>query len=148
MGLGKTIQTIAFLASLQHSKMLDGPVLIVCPATVMQQWVNEFHKWWPPFRVALLHESSSFKGKKSETIKKIASKRGGVLVTTYEGIRNNNEKLLKHHWEYLILDEGHRIRNPDAETTLAVKKFPTPHRLVLSGSPIQVSSIHQQYTTS
>lgn len=50
MGLGKTVQSISFLAGLFHSKMLDGPILIICPATVMQQWVSEFHTWWPAFR--------------------------------------------------------------------------------------------------
>lgn len=55
MGLGKTIQIIAFLASLHHSGKLDGPVLIVCPATVLRQWCKEFHTWWPPFRTVILH---------------------------------------------------------------------------------------------
>lgn len=47
------------------------------------------------------------------------------------------DDLLRHHWHYIILDEGHKIRNPDAQATLAVKQFRTPHRLILSGSPIQ-----------
>lgn len=37
-----------------------GPVLVVCPATVMHQWVSEFHIWWPPFRAAILHDTGSF----------------------------------------------------------------------------------------
>ena len=41
-----------------------GAVLIVCPATVMYQWVGEIHKWWPKFRVAILHDSGSFKGRR------------------------------------------------------------------------------------
>ena len=41
-----------------------GPTVIVCPATVMHQWVKEFHKWWPPFRVAVLHETGSYTYKK------------------------------------------------------------------------------------
>lgn len=70
MGLGKTIQLISFLVGLKVSRARDkgantkylglGPTLIVCPATVMHQWVKEFHKWWPPFRVAVLHGSGSF----------------------------------------------------------------------------------------
>lgn len=39
---------------LDYSKMLHGPTLLVCPATVMNQWIREFHTWWPPFRVFLL----------------------------------------------------------------------------------------------
>jgi DNA excision repair protein ERCC-6 len=71
MGLGKTIQVIAFLAALKESQLKDiftgfrgmGPSLIVCPTTVMHQWVKELHAWWPPLRVAILHESGSFGGK-------------------------------------------------------------------------------------
>lgn len=57
MGLGKTVQVIAFLGGLHHSG-LYRPSLIVCPATVLHQWVKEIHKWHPPFRVLLLHDSA------------------------------------------------------------------------------------------
>jgi SNF2 family DNA or RNA helicase len=56
-GLGKTIQVISFLAGLHHSGMFR-PSLIVCPATVLRQWLRELRAWWPLFRVALLHDSA------------------------------------------------------------------------------------------
>lgn len=59
------------------------------------------------------------------------------LIEFLQGIVMYLDDLLQHHWHYVILDEGHKIRNPDAQATLAVKQFPTPHRLILSGSPIQ-----------
>lgn len=59
IGLGKTIQIIAFIGGLHHSGMLSKPCLIVAPAAVMKQWTNEFHKWWPILRVAILHSSGS-----------------------------------------------------------------------------------------
>lgn len=144
MGLGKTIQTIAFLAGLRHSRLHIpgdsftglGPVLLVCPTTVMHQWVREFHSWCPPLRVAILHESGSFAGNKESLVKQI-TKENGVLVTSYACVTKLSGSLLKHDWHYVILDEGHKIRNPDAQTTLACKQFRTPHRLILSGSPIQ-----------
>ncbi|XP_049524098.1 DNA excision repair protein ERCC-6 [Dermacentor silvarum] len=146
MGLGKTIQTIAFLAGLRHSRLRTpgdrftglGPVLLVCPTTVMHQWVREFHCWCPLLRVAILHESGSFAGTKESLVKQIA-KENGVLVTSYAGVSKLSGLLLKHDWHYVVLDEGHKIRNPDAQTTLACKQFRTPHRLILSGSPIQNS---------
>ena len=46
------------------SKLGLGPVLVVCPATVMHQWVKEFHTWWAPFRVAVLHDTGTFTGHK------------------------------------------------------------------------------------
>ncbi|XP_036912578.1 DNA excision repair protein ERCC-6 isoform X2 [Sturnira hondurensis] len=82
MGLGKTIQIIAFLAGLSYSKIRTrgsnyrfqglGPTIIVCPTTVMHQWVKEFHTWWPLFRVAVLHETGSSTHKKVKTAYKCA----------------------------------------------------------------------------
>ena len=56
---------------------------------------------------------------------------------TYSCVKDYQEDLSEFDWHYVILDEGHKIRNPDAQTTLACKRFRTPHRIILSGSPIQ-----------
>ncbi|KAF9346573.1 hypothetical protein BGX26_001895 [Mortierella sp. AD094] len=186
MGLGKTIQIISFLAGLLYSGKLDAPIIIVCPATLLKQWVKEFHRWWPPMRVAILHSSGSGmhskaevdqgldedsfsdgyssgslkkkrktkrrfgggsrKGKRSEGVEertvaddivdRISSK-GHVIVTTYAGLRIHSSRLLRKSWSYIVLDEGHKIRNPDADITLVCKQFRTPHRIILSGTPIQ-----------
>ncbi|XP_054687255.1 DNA excision repair protein ERCC-6 isoform X1 [Grus americana] len=146
MGLGKTIQIIAFLAGLSYSKIRTrgsnyryqglGPTVIVCPATVMHQWVKEFHTWWPPFRVAVLHETGSYTDKKVKLIREIASCHG-ILITSYSYIRLMQDNIHSYDWHYVILDEGHKIRNPNAAVTLACKQFRTPHRIILSGSPMQ-----------
>ncbi|KAM3912905.1 DNA excision repair protein ERCC-6 [Leptodactylus fuscus] len=146
MGLGKTIQIIAFLAGLSYSRIRTrgsdyryeglGPSVIVCPATVMHQWVKEFHTWWPKLRVAILHETGSFAGKKIRLIGEIGNSRG-ILITSYSNVRLLQEELVKYHWHYVILDEGHKIRNPNAGVTMACKQFRTPHRIILSGSPMQ-----------
>ena len=144
MGLGKTIQVAAFLASLSYSQVIWrgskwrglGPCLIVSPTTVLHQWVRELHKWWPPLRVAVLHSSGSHTGSKSSLIKNINNS-NGILVLSYQAIATHIEILSTLDWHYLILDEGHKIRNPDAKVTLAVKQVGTPHRLILSGSPMQ-----------
>ena len=62
---------------------------------------------------------------------------GYVVVTTYENIRRAPDVWTGHSWSYAIMDEGQKIRNPDADVTLACKRFRTPHRLLLSGTPIQ-----------
>ncbi|KAJ3274326.1 hypothetical protein HDV01_003170 [Terramyces sp. JEL0728] len=151
---GKTVQLVAFLAGLGYSKLLEGPILVVCPATVLNQWVQEFHKWWPAYRVAILHSSgsgiseggifrydseseeempakrrkiskSSVKSKGIDAlINKIAEK-GHVIVTTYSSITLYEEMMGKVKWAYCVLDEGHKI------------SLMTPHRIILSGTPIQ-----------
>ena len=62
---------------------------------------------------------------------------GYAIVTTYENIRRSPEVYRNHDWSYVILDEGQKIRNPDADVTLACKRLRTPHRLLMSGTPIQ-----------
>lgn len=165
MGLGKTIQIISFLGGLHYSKKITKPVIVVAPATVMKQWVNEFHTWWPPFRVSILHTSGSgmidvgresrleedlvsrapSARRKSLTKNQKAAKKivdrvineGHVLVTTYTGLQTYAELLIPVDWEYAVLDEGHKIRNPNAAITIYSKEIRTPNRIILSGTPMQ-----------
>ncbi|KAK2882633.1 hypothetical protein FQN49_000145, partial [Arthroderma sp. PD_2] len=165
MGLGKTIQVIGFLAGLHYSKKLNGPIIVVCPPTVMKQWVNEFHRWWPPFRVSILHtsgsgmvnlrsesqaedrytsgawgdrNSGSQRGNKAaRRILKRVLEDGHVLVTTYAGLQTYASLLIPVDWGIAVLDEGHKIRNPDTSITIHCKELRTSHRLILSGTPMQ-----------
>ncbi|RZF48893.1 hypothetical protein LSTR_LSTR003273 [Laodelphax striatellus] len=146
MGLGKTIQMIAFLAGLHCSQMKDkdtgyrglGPSIIVCPTTVMHQWVKEFHKWFPFLRVAVLHDSGTYTGKnKEDMVQKLYRSQRGILILSYTGAVHFKEMLTTRRWHYVILDEGHKIRNPDAQVTLVLKQLTTSHRLLLTGSPMQ-----------
>ncbi|KAF4507362.1 hypothetical protein G6O67_006005 [Ophiocordyceps sinensis] len=158
MGLGKTVQLIAFIAALHCSKKLNRPVIIVAPATLLRQWVSEFHRWWPPLRVAILHSSGSGMLNPrledeydAERNRSVASKpmsaarrivrgvvaKGHVLVTTYTGLHTYAKELLPVEWGYAVLDEGHKIRNPNAEITVTCKELNTPHRVILSGTPVQ-----------
>ncbi|KAL5120641.1 DNA repair protein rhp26 [Pleosporales sp. CAS-2024a] len=165
MGLGKTIQAISFVAGLHYSKQLTKPVIVVCPATVMKQWVNEFHKWWPALRVSILHTSGSGMldtrredrleremelrnygdydatltgaGKQAKKILDKVKQDGHVLVTTYSGLQTYSEFLIPTDWECAILDEGHKIRNPNTAITIHCKELRTPNRIILSGTPMQ-----------
>ncbi|PTB54349.1 hypothetical protein M431DRAFT_509347 [Trichoderma harzianum CBS 226.95] len=158
MGLGKTVQLIAFIAALHYSKKLKKPVIVVAPATLLRQWVSEFHRWWPPLRVSILHSSGSgmlnptaeddydvehfspMATKSEKAARRIirgAVQKGHVLVTTYTGLQTYADLLLGVEWDYAVLDEGHKIRNPNAEITVTCKELNTPNRLILSGTPIQ-----------
>lgn len=140
MGLGKTVQIIAFLAAIDFSGRSSwgglGPCLIVAPATVIHQWVMHFHEWWPFVRVAVLHQSGTFTGSPDQLIREMF-KSHGVLITTYAGIVKHCPSIEIHNWHYVILDEGHKIRNADTQISRAVRKIKTPHRIVITGSPLQ-----------
>lgn len=158
MGLGKTVQLIAFIAALHYSKKLRRPVIVVAPATLLRQWVSEFHRWWPALRVSILHASGSGmmnpkledeydldhyrppQSKSEKAARKIVRnvvKNGHVLVTTYTGLQTYADELLPVQWDYAVLDEGHKIRNPNAEITITCKELNTPNRVILSGTPVQ-----------
>ncbi|XP_074582941.1 DNA excision repair protein CSB [Curcuma longa] len=72
-----------------------------------------------------------------DMIDRIVRSESGLLLTTYEQLRIMGRKLLDIEWGYSILDEGHRIRNPNAEITLICKQLQTVHRIIMSGAPIQ-----------
>jgi DNA excision repair protein ERCC-6 len=132
------VQVVGFLAALHHSN-LGGPTLIACPATVLRHWANEFAKWSPVHSTVIFHPSEM--QQHNENVEAITQSvfddPTQVLITTYEQLRKHQELFTKRKWQYVILDEGHRIRNPDAAVTLACKRFRTFHRLVLTGAPIQ-----------
>lgn len=153
MGLGKTVQIVAFLAALDYSNQLNGHVIVIAPTTVLRQWKREFRAWWPRFRVRILHHSEDKpKGRGNinrkvtrrfekkfdpkSVVEETISEPHGVLITSYEQVRKNPDILLEH-FEYVIADEGHKLKSPDAEITITCKKFDTPHRIIVSGSPLQ-----------
>ncbi|CAN1136740.1 Protein CHROMATIN REMODELING 8 [Linum perenne] len=81
---------------------------------------------------------SSKKGNKWDSlINRVLKSPSGLLITTYEQLRLLGEKLLDIEWGYAVLDEGHRIRNPNAEVTLVCKQLQTIHRIIMTGAPIQ-----------
>lgn len=137
MGLGKTVQIASFIACLLKGQTIHN-ILLVCPASVLFHWVREFQKWCPLMRAVVFHKASSAMMNKtpSRVVDDIV-KTGGVLILTYEALRQHEEYLLSRKWDYAILDEGHRIRNPDAGITLVCKQINTSHRIILTGSPIQ-----------
>ena len=164
MGLGKTIQVISFLAGLHHSGRLNKPVIVVTPATVMTQWVKEFHRWWPPLRVSIFHTSGSgmLKVRGEDRIERELERsgrrprqgdrrgrsnaakvlqtvldHGHVLITTYAGLQTYGDLLIPVDWAYAVLDEGHKIRNPNASITIYCKELRTSNRIILSGTPMQ-----------
>jgi DNA excision repair protein ERCC-6 len=64
--------------------------------------------------------------------------KANIIVTTYESIRQYRKQIMnRSSWGFVVLDEGHKIRNPDADITLCCKQFPSPFRIILSGTPIQ-----------
>ncbi len=69
------------------------------------------------------------------------ARKGHILITTFEAVKQYRQLVLPRHWAYVVLDEGHKIRNPDSDITIACKQFRSAHRIILSGTPIQNSLV-------
>eukprot|EP00854_Cymbomonas_tetramitiformis_P010807 gene10807-12784_t len=137
-GFERQVQVAAFLGGLHYSNKFTN-ALVLCPATMLRQY--------PQFQVVILHDSAvsedsaasagSRSGALRASLDNVLASSAGIAITTYEGFRTRQDMLLPVRWGYAILDEGHKIRNPDADVTLACKQLRTIHRIILTGAPIQ-----------
>ncbi|EDV22372.1 uncharacterized protein TRIADDRAFT_58909 [Trichoplax adhaerens] len=135
MGLGKTIQTIALLAYLIEKKNMTGPFLIIVPLSTLSNWVFEFNKWAPAI-VKIAYKGSPLIRKAMHP--KIRSGRFNVCLTTYEYVIKDRSVLSKVKWKYLVVDEGHRMKNHNCKLTQVLNSaYLAPHRLLLTGTPLQ-----------
>ncbi|MCO5550257.1 hypothetical protein L7F22_003738 [Adiantum nelumboides] len=145
MGLGKTLQTIAFLGYLKFERHVHGPHLVVCPLSVLSSWMKEFQHWCPELRVIRLHSSDKAERERFRREVLNDSSSFDVVVTTYEMVASQNMKMVlrsKIHWRYLILDEGHKIKNENALITDAVRHIYRQGLLLLTGTPLQ-NNLHE-----
>ncbi|KAF8553112.1 hypothetical protein OG21DRAFT_1414866 [Imleria badia] len=224
MGLGKTLQTIAFNAHLRELGHFR-PFLIVCPLSVIHNWIDEFHRFAPAIPVCMYHgppderaelrrtvmrepddgseavaapgerimalrgkapkgKGKTSKAKTTRTRKSSRVKRRKVdsdeddasvgedgededkddrghipairhtrspskttlprqtketfpvVVTTYEMIIRDQPHLSKYNWGYIVVDEGHRLKNLNCRLIQEIKKYPSAGRMILTGTPL------------
>ncbi|KAL6110140.1 smarca4 [Pungitius sinensis] len=135
MGLGKTIQTIALITYLMEHKRLNGPSLIIVPLSTLSNWVYEFDKWAPTV------VKVSYKGSPAARrafVPQLRSGKFNVLLTTYEYIIKDKQVLAKIRWKYMIVDEGHRMKNHHCKLTQVLNThYLAPRRVLLTGTPLQ-----------
>ncbi|TPX14357.1 uncharacterized protein E0L32_005553 [Thyridium curvatum] len=143
MGLGKTLQTLCIVASDHHQRAEEFAKtgapdvrrlasLIVCPPTLSGHWQQEIKTYAPFLSV------TAYVGNPAER-KAIKDQLGktDIVITSYDVCRNDIDIIEKFNWNYVVLDEGHLIKNPKAKISQAVKRLASNHRLILTGTPIQ-----------
>lgn len=135
MGLGKTIQTIALITFLMEKKRNLGPYLIIVPLSTLSNWVLEFEKWAPSVNVVAYKGSPAVRKTLQNSMR---ATKFNVLLTTYEYIIKDKSVLAKLRWKYMIIDEGHRMKNHHCKLTQVLNThYLSPHRLLLTGTPLQ-----------
>ncbi len=130
MGLGKTIQTLSFLLKLKETKKLKKPALIIMPTSLIGNWKSEVEKFTPD-----LSYISIYGNDRGENFRKI--KNYDLVFTTYNLIVRDFEIYEKIDFEYIILDEAQKIKNPRTKTTQTIKLLNSEYKLALSGTPIE-----------
>lgn len=135
MGLGKTIQTISLITYLMEHKGQTGPFLVIVPLSTLTNWVLEFQKWAPGV-LAVEYKGAPAQRKTLQVQLKHA--KFNVLLTTYEYIIKDRPFLSKIKWLYLIIDEGHRMKNSHSKLALTLSQYyQARFRLILTGTPLQ-----------
>lgn len=135
MGLGKTIQTISLVTYLMEVKQNNGPYLVIVPLSTLSNWQNEFAKWAPSVTTIIYKGTKDARRRVEGQIRKGAF---NVLMTTYEYVIKEKALLGKIRWKYMIIDEGHRLKNHNCKLTLMLNGFfHAQHRLLLTGTPLQ-----------
>eukprot|EP00002_Diphylleia_rotans_P024257 TRINITY_DN4781_c0_g1_i4.p1 TRINITY_DN4781_c0_g1~~TRINITY_DN4781_c0_g1_i4.p1 ORF type:complete len:1214 (-),score=254.60 TRINITY_DN4781_c0_g1_i4:717-4358(-) len=136
MGLGKTVQTISLITHLMDFKGVKGPHLILLPLSTMSNWKNEFARWAPSIKTV------TYVGNQVERQniyqKEMADGKFNVLITSFQFALQDKNRLKKFAWKYLIVDEGHRLKNHNSKLSIALsREFNTKNRLILTGTPLQ-----------
>ena len=146
MGLGKTLQSISVVAYMREFQNTTGPHLVMVPKSTLSNWCNEFKRWCPIVKVCRFHGSKDDR----EAMIKDVLKPGvlheerdwDVIITTYEIVNLERAALCKIAWNYLIIDEAHRLKNEASQFSTTVRLLQTNHRLLLTGTPLQ-NNLHE-----
>lgn len=143
MGLGKTVQTMALIALLREQEGYLGPHLIVAPLSTLGNWINEFQKWTPSIPVLMYHgdrkqRDALYRTKVSANLSKgRPNTKFPVVLTSYEMVLRDQQNLSRVNWEFIIIDEGHRMKNAEAKLFQQLRQFSSATRLLITGTPLQ-----------
>jgi superfamily II DNA or RNA helicase len=132
MGLGKTLQTLAFLKTVVERRSEKLPSLIVCPTSLVFNWIAEAAKFTPELKILALHGSD-----RHPLFNQVSSV--DLVVTSYALIRRDAEHYREFEFDTVVLDEAQHIKNRQTQNAQAVKAIRARNRLVLTGTPIENS---------
>ena len=132
MGLGKTLQTLAFLKTVIERKRERLPSLIVCPTSLVFNWVAEARKFTPELKVLAVQGSQ-----RQHLFPEVQN--ADLVVTSYALIRRDAEQYRQFEFDTVVLDEAQHIKNRQTQNAQAVKAIRGRNRVVLTGTPIENS---------
>ncbi|CAI8503095.1 unnamed protein product [Hanseniaspora opuntiae] len=150
MGLGKTLQILLLLCFIYENEQMNNNkseniFLVVVPLTTLDNWVNEVKKFCPdlPYLKYYSKDIRNDFWQASKRKKGLFSNqnRSGVLLTTYEIIMSDihHFRTLDHSLRYLIIDEGHRLKNLNCKLINCLNSLNLKHsnKILITGTPLQ-----------
>ncbi|ODV86386.1 hypothetical protein CANARDRAFT_27609 [[Candida] arabinofermentans NRRL YB-2248] len=140
MGLGKTLQTISFLGYLRYFKNISGPFIVIVPKSTLDNWRREFAKWTPDVNVLVLQGDKQDRAQLIQ--ERLLQADFDVCVTSFEMVIREKSKLGKIKWEYIVIDEAHRIKNEESALSQIIRLFYSKQRLLITGTPLQ-NNLHE-----
>ncbi|MBR5134045.1 MAG: DEAD/DEAH box helicase [Clostridia bacterium] len=131
MGLGKTLQMISLLLDAkEHGE--SRPSLVVCPASLIYNWQNEFTRFAPTMRVCPIAGDKATREKLLSDTADV-----DVFITSYELLKRDRELYTAHHFAFHILDEAQYIKNASTLSARTNKAVKSDYRFALTGTPIE-----------
>lgn len=141
MGLGKTIQTVAFISWLRHNRNQHGPFLVAVPLSTMHAWAETFDLWAPSIHYVVYQGNSSSRSiiRQHELFpdNNMRHPRFHVLLTTYEYVLTDSSFLSQIKWQFMAVDEAHRLKNRESQLYDKLRELKAPARLLITGTPVQ-----------
>ena len=145
MGLGKTLQSISILVFMLEYREVTGPHLVVVPKSTLSNWINELKRWAPTLNYVKFHgtkeEREQIAREQLQPGQRDEHRTWNVCVTTYEICNLDKNVINKFAWNYLIIDEAHRLKNEASSFSKTIRTFETRYRLLLTGTPLQVRGL-------
>ena len=134
MGLGKTLEVIARLLKEREEANGVRPTLVIAPTSVLGNWRKEIERFAPQLRT-LVHQGSA-RIKDKQTFAETCQTHD-VVLTSFALARLDEKLLQSLEWHRVVVDEAQNIKNPHAAQTRAILKLAAPHRLALTGTPVE-----------
>lgn len=136
MGLGKTIQVLALLLVLQRESGAQGrPSLLVAPASLLDNWVQEARRFAPSLRVFVAHPA--FHSRDVLRTLDVDQLMAFDLVITSYATLPRLAPLLEARWRLAVIDEAQAIKTPGTKQTRTVKQLKADARIALTGTPVE-----------